>query len=149
MTKSEPQTPRVRPDGLQIEEKRGFQERFWIVERGAWIVFALIILLALLGFSGGGGYFSRGVVAAGEAEIDHPRISRWEASDEFRVTLREERERHRIEIQRPFSGYFQIEDIQPQPERAVLDRAPLAEDQKLLVSLLYPVSPEDIKTYGV
>jgi len=120
MAGSELQAPSVRSDGLQLEEKRSFQERFWTAERYAWILFAIVILLALAGLSGGGGYFSRGQVSAGSAEIDFPRISRWESSDELKITLTEERAVHRIVLQHPFSEYFQIEDVQPQPERLLL-----------------------------
>jgi hypothetical protein len=120
MAESEPQAPPIRKDGLQLDEKRGFQEGFWTAERWAWLVFALIILVSLAGFAGAGGYFSRATASPGAAEIDYPRISRWESADEFTITLRDERETHRIELRHPFSEYFQIEDVQPQAERLFL-----------------------------
>ena len=46
--------PNVRSDGLQLDEHRRFQERFWSIERLAWCAFALIVIIALLGGFGSG-----------------------------------------------------------------------------------------------
>lgn len=33
----------LRSDGLQLDEHRGFQERFWKIERVGWLVFAILV----------------------------------------------------------------------------------------------------------
>lgn len=108
--------PPIRPDGLQLEEPRAFQKRFWIAERVAWIIFALIIVLALLGFTGAGGPFSRASVEVAGASLDYPRVSRWQTSDELRVTLPPGTEERRVSFAQAFYDSFQIEGIEPPPE---------------------------------
>lgn len=49
------EVPPIRPDGLQLDEHRQFQERFWTIERAAWIVFGMIVIAALAGAFGAGG----------------------------------------------------------------------------------------------
>jgi hypothetical protein len=109
----------IRPDGLQLEEPREFQKRFWIAERIAWIIFALIIMLALLGFTGAGGPFSRTSVEIAGASLDYPRVSRWQTSDELRVTLPPGNEERRLTFAPAFYESFQVEGIEPQPESQI------------------------------
>ncbi|WP_011582823.1 MULTISPECIES: hypothetical protein [Chelativorans] len=111
------QVPPVRKDGLQLEEKRNFHRLFWIVERVAWVVFALILILALAGLTGSGGYFSTATQSLSTGQVEHPRIARWEASDELRVSFEGGAEKHRLDISYSFFEYFEVEGIQPEPER--------------------------------
>lgn len=119
MAGPEPQAPTIRKDGLQLDEKRRFQEWFWTTERWAWVLFALLTLLALAGLTGGGGYLSRTTASLGPAQADYPRITRWEATDEIIITLDGHRPEHQVELGQPFSSYFQIEDVQPMPEHSI------------------------------
>lgn len=119
MVGTEPQAPPIRDDGLQLDEKRGFQERFWTTERWAWVFFAVLIALALAGLTGGGGYLSAASASLGSAQADYPRITRWETSDEIVITLDAHLPEHRVELSHPFSSYFRIEDVQPMPEHSV------------------------------
>src|SRR3546814_10863353 len=77
--------PSIRPDGLQVEDHRGYQEKLWTVERAAWIVFIVITLAAALGATGAGGPLSRQVAVTEHGRIDYPRIARWQASDELTI----------------------------------------------------------------
>src|SRR5690606_25597894 len=78
MAKTQLQGPPIRKDGLQIDERRHFQEIFWTVERFAWIIFALILLLALLGLTGSGGYFAKTTQTLDAGTAEYARFSRWE-----------------------------------------------------------------------
>jgi hypothetical protein len=115
--------PPVRDDGLQIEEDRGFQERFWTIERWAWAVFGLIILLALAGLAGGGGFLAHTTVHLEAGRIEYPRVSRWEAADEITAFFASDSPEHRLTISPQFSKYFQIEDIQPLPDSTLVSPA--------------------------
>jgi len=40
--------PAIREDGLQLEENRSLQRRFWQMQRIAWLGFGIVVLVALL-----------------------------------------------------------------------------------------------------
>jgi hypothetical protein len=80
--------PRLRPDGLQLDEHRRFQERFWKLERVAWIVFAIVTLSALLSLTGAGGPLATVWSESGNAVISYPRVARWETADESQIAFR-------------------------------------------------------------
>jgi hypothetical protein len=113
----------IRDDGLQLEEHRGFQERFWTIERWAWAVFGLILLGALAGLAGGGGFFAHATIASEAGEVDYPRVARWESPDEITVRFGSSGAEHRLILSPRFSEYFQIEDIQPMPDRSLVSPA--------------------------
>lgn len=107
--------PPVRNDGLQLHEHRRFQEAFWKLERAAWVLFMLVLLLALLGLTGAGGYLSRGTVSVTTGEVRFPRIARWEASDEIRVSINAGNAERRLTLGHRFFDYYEVEAVQPQP----------------------------------
>jgi hypothetical protein len=112
--------PPVRPDGLQLDEARAFQRSFWTAERWAWVVFAAIIVVALAGLTGASGPLARTSLTLSGGQTDLPRIARLDASETFEIVFGEERPVHRLVISKSFADYFQIEDIQPQPQRSLL-----------------------------
>ncbi|MCB1992448.1 MAG: hypothetical protein KDG49_13410 [Geminicoccaceae bacterium] len=114
------EAPRIRDDGLQLEEDRAFQERFWRGERIALGVFAIIILLALLGFAGSGGLLGLGAVASSAGSVEHARVVRWQTPDRLRVVLTLDQAVHEVVLADPFSAWFDIETIQPEPERSFI-----------------------------
>lgn len=111
--------PSIREDGLQLEEHREFQERLWTVQRAAWLLFGVLLLIALAGLTGGGGMLSHSTVQLQAGTIDYPRLSRWEATDELTATFATAGDEHRLSLSKPFSTFYQIEDIQPEPEQSL------------------------------
>lgn len=107
--------PSVKPDGLQIEEHRTFQESFWKVERAAWVVFGLVLLTAVLGLTGAGGLLERQTVNFERGSVEVPRFSRWEASDTVSASLAAGGEERRLILSPEFFRTFQVEDIDPPP----------------------------------
>lgn len=103
---------------LDLGEDARFQRRFWRIQRIAWAAFALLIVAALLGLTGGGGPLSRSVVRTPDGLIDSPRISRWSAAEELRFEL-SGRDGARIDLSPDFATHFQLEDLQPAPDRVV------------------------------
>lgn len=108
--------PPVRPDGLQLNEPRERQRRYWKVQRIAWWCFGLVMLLAVLGFTGSGGFFHKQRVQFAAATVEVPRVSRWEGSDDMSITFTEPTGTHHLVISQPFFDRFMIERIQPEPE---------------------------------
>lgn len=107
--------PPIRPDGLQLNENRSYQEKHWTAERCAWILFLVIALAAILGATGAGGPFSRGSTTLEGGEVDYPRIARWASSDEMTVRLGNGTGERTLQLSNSFARSFQIESIQPQP----------------------------------
>ncbi len=120
MADAEIAAPPIRGDGLQLEEDRASQERLWTVERMALLVFAITVVVALLGFAGSGGPLADVTVEAGSGRIVHPRVLRWQTADRLEIVLTADRPRHEVVLAAPFSTWFSIETIQPRPEAALL-----------------------------
>ncbi|WP_134681735.1 hypothetical protein [Paracoccus ravus] len=112
--------PPVRADGLQLEEHRGFQERYWRVQRISWLGYGLAMVLALLGFSGSGGLFHMQEIRMGGAVAQLPRIARWEAWDEWTVTFSSAQDSHEIGVASRYLDFFELGQIRPEPEESSL-----------------------------
>lgn len=110
--------PPVRPDGLQIEEHRTFQEFFWKVERAAWIAFGLMLLAAVLGVTGSRGWLQRQTVTFAGGAVDVPRFSRWEASETLNASFAGGENERRLTLSPEFFKSFQVEDMDPPPVSA-------------------------------
>lgn len=111
------ETPPLRDDGLQLREHRSFQDRLWKVQRAAWAAFVALVLMALLGLTGGGGYFSRQTLTLGDATVVLPRVSRWEDSD--RIQIRFGAGSGDLLVGTGFGEYFAVDQIQPEPVETV------------------------------
>ena len=113
------EAPPIRDDGLQIDEHRRFQEKFWSWERGAWVVFAALVLLALLGLTGGGGPLETTRAALGNGSVEYPRIARLQAPSE--LVLRPEAgtaAEYGLLLGPQFWSAFQVDEIRPAPIRS-------------------------------
>ncbi|MCD7059002.1 hypothetical protein [Pelagibacterium xiamenense] len=107
--------PRVRDDGLQVEDSTRAQRIFWVVERCGWALFAALLLLAMFGLTGSGGPFARAVVQDGSGRVDYPAIARWHTSDDLRVTFAGNATTHTLEVSQAFVDAFEIGSMQPRP----------------------------------
>lgn len=123
--------------GLELNEDRRFQERFWRAERIAWIVLAAIVVIALLGFTGRGGPFAQTMARTPEGAVEYPRITRWAAADQVVVTFGGGGDQGVLAIDRSFSKVFAIDSIQPQPMASVAT----AEGQRLTFRLEPATAP--------
>ncbi|HEV7321791.1 MAG TPA: hypothetical protein VGO04_24565 [Ensifer sp.] len=106
------------PEGLQLDENRRFQERFWQAERWAWGFFALIVMAGLLGLTGAGGPFARSQASAGASQIDYPRVARWQAADRITISFAPHAATERkLLLSRRFRELISLQDAQPHPVR--------------------------------
>lgn len=109
--------PSVRPDGLQLDEHRDRQRRYWRMQRIAWWGFGAVMLVAVLGLTGSGGVFHKQTIAFADATVEIPRVSRWEGSDDLSITFHGPGDSHEVIITQPFFDRFAIERIQPEPDQ--------------------------------
>lgn len=118
---SDIRTPTLREDGLQLDEHRPFQERFWVVERVAWVAFGLLLVAAILGLTGSGGPLSRSIHQVAGGTIEFPVIARWQTGDELVVRFAPaEADSRRLTLSPEFADSFQINVIQPAPEQSLV-----------------------------
>lgn len=132
--------PRIRPDGLQLDEPRARQRSYWRIQRIAWWCFGAIMILAVLGLTGSGGVFSKQTVQFAHARAEVPRVSRWEGSDDMAITFDNPAPRHEIRISQPFFDRFQVERIQPEP-----DQSRLAEGAQVMTFPTNGPAPHQVK----
>ncbi len=120
MAHDDMQAPPLRADGLQIEERRDYQRRLWTLERFGWAAFGLVVAVALLGLTGGGGVFDHRAVRVPGAEADVPLIARWQASDDMTVRF-DGGAPLVIALDRGFLDHFDLTGVQPRPVSSVAE----------------------------
>lgn len=103
--------PITLPEG--VEDHGRFQRRFWVVQRCAWVVFALILIACLVGLLGRGGPFSRNILQLTEGSLELPAISRWNAPEELKATFFASQQDRIVVIDPRFLDAFSIEGIDP------------------------------------
>ncbi len=107
---------------LEIDEDISFERSTWKIQRVGWVIMLLIVLSAILGFTGRGGLLNvnKQTVTStdGTMEIEYERFQRREASSELKITLKN------ISTPSPtifFSTDFytkqRIDKIIPEPEK--------------------------------
>lgn len=107
------------PSDLHLETDRSFQLRFWRVQRFCWFGFALILLIALAGFTGKGGPFARTVATSPQGKVEYPRVLRWQTGDEIVITLPPgTAQSTSIDLDAGFLKLLQVEQIQPTPKQS-------------------------------
>lgn len=72
-----------------VEEDLAFQRRQWRVERIGWTAMAIIIVAALAGVFGGGGWVARTTASdsAGSTEVQYARFARYAAPTTLQVKV--------------------------------------------------------------
>jgi hypothetical protein len=91
------------------------QERLWLAERIGWAIFGLLIVLALLGFTGAGGPFAHASLSLPSGTIDYPRVARWQASDQIRVSFAPGPSQRRVTLSPALLGKVDVDHVVPSP----------------------------------
>ena len=155
MASTDLQIPPVRDDGLQIEERRGFQRRFWSAERAAWWIYFGFIVLAIAGVTGGGGYFDHQERQIDTGSIEAPLFARWETSDSLSIIFPGNGERHTLVLDRAFFDHFSIDTVNPHPSRGVAVNGgqrmefPAAKDGPQIIRIDVSPSHPGMARYGI
>lgn len=111
-------------ENLELREHRSFQEKYWTVQRCAWVGYGIIVAAALLGFAGEGGVFARAQIQAGSAEIDHPRFARWQTQETLSIAFAPSSGSERkVLLSSEFGRQISIEGAQPSPSRSTATAA--------------------------
>jgi hypothetical protein len=106
---------------LEIDEDIALERKNWILQRIAWVLMALLVLAALLGFTGDGGLTGISKRTAGSKadglEIDYERFLRYKAPTELLVTFYAAAgpSRHELHFSKGFYEKIQVEQVIPEP----------------------------------
>ncbi|KWV57705.1 hypothetical protein AS026_30850 [Rhizobium altiplani] len=105
------------PEG--VEDCGAFQRKFWVAQRVASVLFALILIGCLFGALGRGGYLSRTLVTSELGVLDFPALTRWNAPDDLVVTFSPSAEDRVFFVDGRFFEAFSVEGTDP-PKKATL-----------------------------
>jgi hypothetical protein len=106
---------------LEIDEDIELERTNWVVQRIAWVLMALVVLAALLGFTGSGGIkgitqFTAGSQADG-LELAYDRFLRRHNPSEIQVTLYPMRDAsfQELHFNKDFQEKLHVEQVIPEP----------------------------------
>jgi hypothetical protein len=122
MTKPVPpraeELPAQEPLDAALARNRRFQERYWRIERIAWLGFLALVVTALLGLTGSGGPLSRTEIESPAGTVQFPRIVRWSSADQISFRFAPGGPEREILLSRAFFHVFQIDAMMPEPARS-------------------------------
>jgi len=105
---------------LEINQDLKFEKRSWKVERVAWVIAALILLAALLGFLGPGPLGKATAASTDKSlSLDYFRVERYEAPVELRFRVAgvlAKDGKLQLWLHRDFVEALEIKQIDPKPE---------------------------------
>jgi hypothetical protein len=101
--------------GLELEDHPRFQQLFWRAERVAWLCFVLILIAALLGFTGSGGVFADRTIQLSGAKVVHPKVFRWQTPDTIALEIAPGSNDIVVAFDKTFLERFEIRSLVPEP----------------------------------
>jgi hypothetical protein len=134
---------------LEIEQNPGLDRRIWLVQRWAWGVIAVLLLLGLLGIFGTGVFSQTSVTTPdGSLEVRYERFGRTHSTMRIEVRLRPDPTRvgdglARIRLGRASPGGVMVEDVDPIPLRVEAG----TESSAYLFPVLEPGAPIRVNFY--
>ena len=109
-----------RVSGIDIDEQMEYQWREWRVHRIGWVIFALILVAALLGLFGQGPLSHASAGERGsELALNYERLDRYRAPSQLDITLGpnvSQEGKVRLALNQGFLARVEIERISPEPE---------------------------------
>jgi hypothetical protein len=108
-------------DHLEFEKNETFQKMEWRVQRFGWVVWALLLLAAMLGLMGSGWFSDAAVTSAdGSITVEYKRFLHYHKPSQLQVLVHAaagpERQWH-VKVDRSLLDQFQILRIDPEPVR--------------------------------
>lgn len=105
--------PKMTDEGLQINEDPAYQARFWRAQRVAWGAFTFLLILALLGLTGGAGWFSQRSVGDDVFSVSYPSVLRQQTAGSFVVTVVDPAQETILHFDTAFHDTFTITAMSP------------------------------------
>lgn len=100
-----------------VAQDMAFQRTVWKIQRFGWIVMAVLLVLAALGFAGGIGPLNKATATNGQVEVEYKPYIRRSAPTELKVKLSStQSDTTKLLIDEEYLSEFDIQRIVPQPE---------------------------------
>jgi hypothetical protein len=99
---------------MDIDNDVAFQRRVWVAQRIGWSVIGILIVIAALGYFGGGP-FSRSSAQGGGMTIEYERFARLRQPTKLRFVLDSAPGGGALAVSRAYFDSVQIEQITPKP----------------------------------
>ncbi|HSH31238.1 MAG TPA: hypothetical protein VK963_01075 [Candidatus Saccharimonadales bacterium] len=104
-------------NSIQVGEDLAHQGLFWKIERAGWAVLLLVLMGALLGYSGAGGPLNQAVAQTEGLELEYDRFMRQLAPSQLKVKLAPaSAETVSFSLSQDYLDQLQIQNITPQPD---------------------------------
>ncbi len=101
---------------LDLKEEIDLQEKGWKVQRIGWVIIALIVIAAALGFFGLGPV-SKQKQQFGNNSIEFERYMRYEAEVEIKLNVTPNNGLAVLTVPQQYLESFEISKVMPQPEK--------------------------------
>jgi hypothetical protein len=112
---------------LEIDEDLEMDHRTWTVQRISWVILLLIVIAALLGFTGRGGV--KGInkttknTASQTMEVEYDRFLRDEVEGEMKISLQNLKTTSpSLFFSKEFYDKVRVEEIVPEPEHVEISQ---------------------------
>jgi hypothetical protein len=103
----------------QINENHRFQAWFWAVQRVAWVGFGVLVVAALLGFTGGGGRYAQGHIADEFMTLTYPAVTRRRAEAVLDIVITGTQPQTFVQFDAGFQDAFSVISMVPPASSAV------------------------------
>ncbi|NEM98583.1 hypothetical protein [Pontibacter burrus] len=112
---------------LEIDEDMQLEHRTWVIQRISWVILFLILVAALLGFTGRGGVKGINKITRStpsqSMEVEYDRFLRDEVEGEMKISLKNLKSTSpTIFFSKPFYDKIRVEEIVPEPEHIEIDQ---------------------------
>jgi hypothetical protein len=108
-----------RHNNCPVKEDTRFQNQTWRIQRAAWVIFALIPLVALTGLFAHG-YLSDSTASNSGLTVNYERFQRVTRIAHFTFRIADTAG-NELRLNSPFQRTYTIEDIQPKPAHSTSD----------------------------
>lgn len=109
-----------RVGSLEIDQDLAFQRRSWVVQRVGWVLMAVLVLAAALGFLGSGPLSRARAEVPGLMTVEYQRFARLETGETLTLRLQPAAtsgDAVRVSLDQAFLGSVKLESVQPAPAR--------------------------------
>jgi hypothetical protein len=101
---------------MEIDVDVNFQRRAWVVQRVGWVLIAIVLGIAALGFFGTG-LVSRASAQADGLRLEYDRFARFKQPTKIQFSLDAAKADIQLALSRRYLESVQIEQITPEPSK--------------------------------
>ena len=101
---------------VELDEELDLHIKGWKIQRVGWVLFAIFVIAAALGFFGLGPV-SKQKVSFGEHFIEYEKYNRFEAETEIKLSIVPQNGIALLSIPQDYLESFEISKVMPQPEK--------------------------------